>query len=209
LAVYYEGLHVRPARPSSAESFAQALREADEQRAALLAIRAAAPGSLILLDGAMHGLPEPAASLARRLQDAARERAIDLVAVAKRSGLDAEGTPLLPALHAAGPAERPWWTVVPDRPGVHVARLHRRALAAYRIDGEPAAIARLVPLARDAAYLGYPYPLALAHNTVALTQAVVSGLKARLADEVAARGGSQAARMLVDPHEMLDRNVPA
>lgn len=193
--------------PSTAEAFAQALREIAEHRATLQAISLAKPGELILIDGALNNLPEPAGSLARRIQKLARERAVDVLAVAKRSGLEHQGIPLIQALLAAGP-DRTWWTSVPDMANVHVAKLHRRALAAYRVDGDATILAKLVPLSRDAAYLGYPYPLALAHNAVALTQSTVMDLKARLADEIRIRGGSDAARLIVDAHDMLDRNVP-
>lgn len=198
---------VRVARPAGADAFGQALRDAAEHRATLQVILAAKPGDLILIDGALHGLPEPAGSLARRILELAQERSVDVLAVAKRSGLEASGVPLIPALFAAGP-DRTWFTQVPGQTGVHVAKLHRRALAAYRIDGDANVLPRLIPLARDAAYLGYPYPLAVAHNTVALTQSAVHDLKMRLAEEVRIRGGSAAARLIVDAHEMLDRNVP-
>ena len=91
----------------------------------------------------------------------------------------------------------------------HVAQLHPRAAHAFRVDvTEEAALADLLPLSRDAVYTGYPYPLALAHNAVAISQRQTRNLLARLGDEVRKQGGEGAWELLADFHAILDSNAP-
>jgi hypothetical protein len=88
-----------------------------------------------------------------------------------------------------------------------MARLHPRSRHTFRIDGTPEDCARLVPLARDAVYVGYPYPLAKAHNAVALTAAHIAELRAHLEAELR-RQGKGATLLADDFHAVLDRSVP-
>ncbi|HUR26085.1 MAG TPA: DNA double-strand break repair nuclease NurA [Candidatus Thermoplasmatota archaeon] len=192
----------------SADAFAEALRGLAELEATLAAVAHASPGTLLLVDGALHGLPPTAAALAGRVVEAARARGLPVAGVAKRSGIEGSGLPLVPALLAeakargiAGP-----WAVVAE-PGVHVAKLHRAAQHAFRIDADADVLPLLAALSNDAAYTGYPYPLALAHNRVALTGAHVRDLKARLDLELR-RKGAAAAGLARDFHAVLDANVP-
>ena len=190
---------------ATAEAFAQALRVQAEQRALLDAIRAAPRGGLVLADGALRGLPPDPQALADEARDLARSCGVTLVGISKRSGLERDGVPLVAALHAAGPTH-PW--VASLQEGVHVARLHAAASFAFRVDADEVGdVARLLPLCRDAAYVGYPYPLAKAHNRVAFTAGEVAELKAGLERELR-RQGASAVVATRDFHDVLDRNVP-
>lgn len=200
----FAGAGLAPPSARSAESFAQALRSLAETGAALAAVATAAPGTLLLVDGALHGLPPQAQPMADTILAAARQRGVEAVGVSKRSALCLGGHPLS-SLWAAGPAT-PW--AIEVEPHVYAARLHARANHAFRIDAQSLdAVARLAPLCRDAAYPGYPYPLAVAHNMVALTASHARELKERLVAEVRQAGGPEAARMLADFHDVLDRNL--
>lgn len=188
----------------SAEAFAQALRERAETTALLDAIERAPPGTLVLADGALHGLPPSPQADADAARAAAARRGVVLVGMSKRSSLERDGVPLVAALHDAGPAGT-WVATVGD--GVHVARLHAAAPFAFRVDAAtPADVALLMPLCRDAAYVGYPYPLAKAHNRVAFTAGEVAELKSGLERELR-RHGASAMRAVRDFHATLDRNV--
>lgn len=192
----------------SADAFAEALRGAMELEATLAAVAQAPPGALLLVDGALHGLPPTAAAMAARVVEAARAAGLPVAGVAKRSGIEGSGLPLIPALLAEAEARGvagPW--SVEAEPGIHVAKLHRAARHAFRIDADAAVLPLLAALANDAAYTGYPYPLALAHNRVALTGAHVRDLKARLDLELR-RKGAAAAGLASDFHAVLDANVP-
>lgn len=199
-------------RAASAEAWLEALRALDELDAALAAVRELPSGGLLLIDGALRGMPRHAQAIADRIRAAAEPRGVAVIGVAKRSGLESGGHPLVPLLQRTGPPGR--WLVEVEGGGAgasvrtYVARLHPRSLHAFRIDAQDAAaIARLVPMSRDAAYCGYPYPLALAHNAVALTASDVGDLRSSL-DAALRRHGAPAATLVADFHAVLDRNVP-
>lgn len=192
----------------TADALADALRALAELEAALAAVAEAPPGSLLLVDGALLGLPPAPAAIAARLAEACRARGVRLAAVAKRSGLERGSLPLIPSLLAQAAAEGlqgPWW--VEAEPGLHVAKLHAAARHAFRVDGDAGVLPDLAAMARDAVYTGYPYPLALAHNAVALTGAHVRELRGRLELELRSRG-TGAVELARDFHAVLDANVP-
>lgn len=202
-----------PVHIASAEGLAEALRAAAEHRAARTALQRLPRGGLLLWDGALE-LPAGAPNHARAAADLLeRARASDrrLAGVAKRSRAALEGVPLVAGLHRWAKTHLPdlaWAVRMPDHAIAHVARLHPRAPFSYRVDvSAPAVLDSLVPLARDAVYLGYPYPLAVAHNHVALTAGHAADLRDRLAAAVRQQG-ADAFDLLGDPHEMLDRNIP-
>lgn len=198
-----------------AMAFAEALREVEEMEEARHAVAALDEGDLLLVDGALVGLPRHAEALAAPVVEAAALRGVRLAGVAKRS--------TVPWLGAAGLAwpGGPWRAQVPQVPGAWVARLHPLASTCFRVDVPAApdvpsaqrdadlavasAFSGLAALSRDAVYLGYPYPLAVAHNRVAFTAARVGQLRSRL--EARAREAGLSA-LLDDPHVMLDRAVP-
>jgi len=192
----------------SAEGFAEALRAIAELEAALDAVAMLPPRALLLLDGALRGLPPGADAIAARIAEAARAKGVLVAGVAKRSGIEGAGVPLIPSLLAEAQARGipgPW--SVEALPGVHVAKLHAAARHAFRVDADPDVLPLLAALARDAVYTGYPYPLALAHNQVALTGGHLRELKARLDLELR-RQGPAAAALAQDFHAVLDANVP-
>lgn len=206
-ALYAEGHGLEPPRVRSAEQFADALRSLLEWECSLAAIHRAGRGGLVLLDGALRDLPEGPQRMANRLLEEAAKAGVELIAVAKRSGI-AAGIPLVPALGRDGPPGA-WAVAVPERLGTWVARLHASAPSAFRVDAASLEVlGRLLPLANDAVYCGYPYPLALAHNLVALTASRVADLQAGLATEVRRQAGPEASRLVADFHDVLDRNVP-
>lgn len=204
-----------PERVASAESFAQAWRALGEHDAAMAALASMSAGDLLLVDGALHGLGEQTAvAMADRVVAAARRRGASVVGVAKRSGLSAAGVPLVPLVARAGQERTDAWaSPVPDMAGVFVARLHAAAPFTFRVDVatadmEEEALGRLLPLCRDAVYTGYPYPLALVHNRVAITAAEQAALRQEVLDAVRVAGGAAAWDLLQDFHDVLDRNVP-
>ncbi len=204
-----------PSRVRSAEALAEALRAAAETRAARAALRQTPPSGLLLWDGALElpaGAPGHAQAAATDIINRCDAAGIRLAGVAKRSAHAIDGVPIVAALHRWGRNHRQgqaWAVPLPDMAMAHVARLHPQAPFAYRVDTrDPEVLDALVPLSRDAVYLGYPYPLAVAHNAVALTAGHTADLRDRLTAAVRAHGGADAVELLRDPHEMLDRNIP-
>lgn len=201
-----------PVSVRSADAYAEALRELEELDQAVHAMRTLPRGGLVLWDGALERLPRGPAARAERLLEAAARHGVDLAGVAKRSRLNRDGVPLLPALHREGTGrmqDQAWSVRVPDYAMAHVAKLHPQAAQAFRVDAtRPEVLGRLAPLCRDAVYLGYPYPLAAAHNAAVLTASEADLLRGRLQDAVRAEGGEAADALLRDFHDTLDRNVP-
>lgn len=202
------GMGLPTLRALGAEGLAEALMSLHEAHAARQAVQERP--DLLLVDGALHGLAPEAARLVDPVLVAAAEAGVPVVGIAKRSGMSA-GVPLVPAVAAAVRRPGPWAVPVPGREGVFIARLHARAPHAYRVDvaapGDPLdVLGMLLPLARDAVYTGYPYPLALAHNAVALGHGTAADLRDRLRAAVLRAHGPATARWLDDPHAMLDEN---
>lgn len=192
----------------TADAFADALRSLAEHQAAIASVQSLPAGGLLLLDGALRGLPAEADAVMARLAEACRTRGVRIAGVAKRSGIEGSGIPLVPALLAEAATRGiggPW--AVEAEPGVHVAKLHRAGAHAFRVDGDAGLLPVLAALSDDAVYAGYPYPLAKAHNLVALTGAHVRDLQARLDLELLRRG-TAAAGLARDFHAVLDANVP-
>lgn len=190
-----------------ADGLASALRDRAERRALAETVAKAPHGALVLADGALRGLPPEIQRDVDPILAAAKARGVVLVGVSKRSSLERDGVPLVSALHAAGP---PGIWAVEVSEGIFVARLHAQAPCAFRVDADSVAdVGRLVDLCRDAAYVGYPYPLAKVHNQVAFTGGVVSDLRAGLERALRRAGASEALRLVADFHDTLDRNVAA
>lgn len=224
----YSRWGLEPPRVASAQAFADALRDLAEMAAAIACVapdaasaEAAPRPDLLLVDGALENLGRHAQPMADRIVEAADRAGVPVVGVAKQSRLRQAEAPLVPALAAAGPASC-WAARVEGYDRTFVCRLHAAARHAFRTDvampsrfadrsERPTALAvlgRLLPLARDAVYLGYPYPLALAHNQVAITQAETLALRGGLEAAVHEAGGGDAVRLLDDFHAVLDDNVP-
>lgn len=202
VAVRYEAHGLPVPNVLSCEQFAEAHRDISEMEAALAALKQLP--DVLLLDGALEHVAKSAQPIADHIKIRAIEAGISVVGVSKRSRLHDGGLPLVTALMQEDPGGI-WSVAVPDYSDTVIAKLHARAPHAFRIDGNPDALVRM---ARDAVYLGYPYPLALAHNHVCITGTEAHQLRAQMVNEVRAKAGPTAYKLLEDFHETLDRNVP-
>ena len=180
---------------------AEAERILAEYDAARRALHELQRGDLLLLDGSLGDEDRY-----RALQDSLEERAHDVgvhvAGLSKDSGLSLGGVLPLPLeleeLALARNVPTPWWTDVTEPLGKRddghrllVARFDARA-PAFRLDvaGDPApAVARVAELCNDAAYPGYPYPLARAHARVHFESGEAVDLRHDLETIVARRRG--------------------
>src|SRR5207248_376833 len=143
----------------------------------------AVPGAMVLVDGDLR--PDfriPCAQVAALLARAG-ERRVTVAAVTKHSSLSLGGAPLLGQLELQASAtlgERAlWWAPVARmRPSIGLdvqvvaARLDPDARFAFRVDmpaalDPEAVLGAMVALCDDAAFPGYPYPLAVADRLAA------------------------------------------
>jgi NurA domain len=201
---------LEPPKARSAEAFAESLRGLAELETTLGVLGGMARGDLLLVDGALHGLPPAATAGIDLMFQEAEKRGVTIVGVAKRSGLELAGVSLVPAIFAEGSRRLPgqtWSCPVPGSSGTFVVRLHAAAPNAFRVDAvSHAELGRLLPLCRDAAYTGYPYPLAVVHNAVALTASRVADLRGQLETRLRTNGGP-GMQLVDDFHAVLDRNL--
>ena len=205
-------------QPPDLQAALEWLRELAETEAALAALEAlaiaGAPGSLLLLDGALTSPHAPARDALRLVLDRADAAGVTVAAVAKRSSLARDGAPVLPALMRDSP-DGCWRTALDcDSLGKSGAvRLNPASEWAFRLDvagGDYGTVAAsLVALARDAVYPGYPWPLAQAHNLVLIDGDLTDALRQALQGAALEQGLAPGAWdvLFSDYHEVLDRSV--
>jgi hypothetical protein len=183
------GLPLAPTTPVDANL----LRDRWEWEAVERCVTNAAEGALVLVDGDLWPDWRIPSSFVGELLERGRQRGVLVVGVTKHSSLSRRGAPLLGQLEAE--AERAlgagarWWTpvarsrpepgtdehVAPHTVQVVAARLDPAARFSFRIDlpaGKPPepTLGALAAVADDAAFPGYPYPLAVADGLAACPQ---------------------------------------
>jgi len=203
-----------------------ALREWAEWRATIRTIEEADPGDLVLVDGSLHGGPLVPPAVVRRAHQTAVDRGVHLAGVVKASTLYwGRNAPLVTLIKRRADRElgaSRWAARISTDPifgrlyvgEIFVAHLAPTAAYAFRVDvargpGEPQdVLARLAGLAGDPAFVGYPYPLARAHQAARVTGYAVADLR-RAFREALTREGMHEDDIEVlfqDFHEVLNRS---
>jgi hypothetical protein len=202
------------------------LRECAEWQEVRRTLREADPGDLVLVDGSLHGSPLIPASVVRDTHDQALRRGVSLAGVVKASTLFwGRSAPLVTLLKRRGDRERgasAWAARISTDPGfarlyvgdIVVAHLAPTAPHAFRVDVArgPAppeeVLARLAGLAGDPAFVGYPYPLARAHQVARVSGYAVSDLRRFFRDALSRQGMPEddIETLFQDFHEVLNRS---
>ncbi len=203
-----------------------ALRGWAEWKATIRTIDEAAPGDLVLVDGSLHGGPLVPPEVVRRAHATAVGRGVHLAGVVKASTLFwGRNAPLVTLLkrradREVGPSR--WAARISTDPvfgrlyvgEIFIAHLAPTAAHAFRVDvargpGEPGEVlSRLAGLAGDPAFVGYPYPLARAHQAARVTGYAVADVR-RAFREALTREGMHEDDIEVlfqDFHEILNRS---
>ena len=203
-----------------------AFREWGEWRAVLATIDEASPGDLVLVDGSLHGGPLVPPAVVRRAHDRAHERGVSLAGVVKASTLFwGRHAPLVTLLKRRGDREMGpsrWATKISTDPvfgrlyvgDIFVAHLAPTAPHAFRVDvahGPANAVdvlGRLAGLASDPAFVGYPYPLARAHQAARVTGYAVADVRRAFRGALSRHGLSDddVEVLFQDFHEVLNRS---
>lgn len=203
-----------------------ALREWAEWREVGRTVREAAGGDLVLVDGSLHGGPLVPPGVVRRVHDEAVAGGVSLAGVVKASTLYwGRNAPLVTLLKRRGDREvgrRPWAARISTDPvfgrlyvgEIHVAHLASTAPYAFRVDvargaQEPEEIlGRLAGVAGDPAFVGYPYPLARAHQAARITGYAVADVRRAFRDALSRAGMSedQIEVLFDDFHVVLNRS---
>jgi hypothetical protein len=199
------------------------LREHGEWELVAQSVEEAEPGALVLVDGDLR--PDyriPTARIAALL-DHAGERGVTVVGVTKHSSLARGGAPLLGQLEIEFAvrlgARAMWWAPVActkPESGLDVqvvaARLDPDARFAFRVDvpadaDAEAVLAGVAALCDDAAFPGYPYPLAVADRLAACPSWLRHDLRLDLDDHLDLAGvpAEVRERAFADRHALMER----
>jgi hypothetical protein len=203
-----------------------ALREWSEWREVLATVEDAAPGDLVLVDGSLHGGPLVPPAVVRTVHARAVERGVGLVGVVKASTLYwGRNAPLVTLLKRRGDRELgsvPWACLISTDPvfgrlyigDILVAHLAPTASHAFRVDVASGPIpvlqvlGRLAGLATDPAFVGYPYPLARAHQAARITGYAVADIRREFRGALSGHGMSDddIEVLFQDFHDVLNRS---
>jgi hypothetical protein len=194
----------------------ETFRELSEYAAARQLVESLSPGGLLLIDGSFQD-PVVGAKGMEALLGRASARGVFVAAVSKSTKLRIGGVSAVSAAWLAGQSAFPtsrWISPVARTAEstfvTFVAKLHGESRVAFRIDtaidGAANVLGEIAGLAADPAYLGYPYPLALAHNVALIPDELVQDVKHRLRSRAAAEGldESQWGLLFDDYHEVLE-----
>jgi NurA domain len=202
-----------------------ALREWAEWGAVGRTVREAAPGDLVLVDGSLHGGPLVPEQIVHRVHEEAVARDVSLAGVVKASTLYwGRNAPLVTLLKRRGDREvgpSRWAARISTDPvfgrlyvgDIFVVHLAPTAAHAFRVDVArgpgPAleVIGRLAGLADDPAFVGYPYPLARAHQAARVTGYDVVDVRRAFREALSRRGMAEddVELLFQDFHEVLNR----
>jgi hypothetical protein len=203
-----------------------ALREWAEWSDVLRTVEEAETGDLVLVDGSLHGGPLVPPAVVRRVHDAATARGVSLAGVVKASTLFwGRSAPLVSLLKRRGDRELGsvrWAARISTDPRfgrlypgeIFVAHLAPTAPHAFRVDvarGPVAAdevLGRLASVADDAAFVGYPYPLARVHQAARVTGYAVVDVRRAFREALSRHGMSEddIETLFQDFHEILNRS---
>jgi hypothetical protein len=203
-----------------------ALREWAEWSDVLRTVEEAVTGDLVLVDGSLHGGPLVPAAVVRRVHDAATARGVALAGVVKASTLFwGRSAPLVSLLKRRGDREVGsvrWAARISTDPRfgrlypgeIFVAHLAPTAPHAFRVDvargpiGAEEILGRLAAVADDAAFVGYPYPLARVHQAARVTGYAVVDVRRAFREALSRHGMSEddIETLFQDFHEILNRS---
>ena len=202
-----------------------ALREWAEWGEVARTVRQAGPGDLVLVDGSLHGGPLVPQIVVQRVHEEAVSRGVSLAGVVKASTLYwGRNAPLVTLLKRRGDRESGpsrWAARISTDPvfgrlyvgDIFVAHLAPAAPHAFRVDvargPAPAdqVLGRLAGLADDPAFVGYPYPLARAHQAARITGYDVVDVRRSFREALSRRGMAEddVELLFQDFHEVLNR----
>ena len=203
-----------------------ALREWAEWSEVLRTVEQAAAGDIVLVDGSLHGGPLVPPAVVRRVHEAATSRGVALAGVVKASTLFwGRSAPLVSLLKRRGDREigpARWAARISTDPRfgrlypgeIFVAHLAPTAPHAFRVDvargpaGPSETLGRLAAVADDAAFVGYPYPLARVHQAARVTGYAVVDVRRAFREALTRHGMSEddIETLFQDFHEILNRS---
>jgi len=202
----------------------QHLRILEEWRYANEALKHLKEGDLLLVDGSLWATINWLEVLLDSLTGRTSDQGTHLLGVSKRSKLSTKTLPLIPLVARMGDTlfpKSPWMYhldySLPKLFGkTYIVKYHPSSRFAFRTDinikesREPQGIFRKVlPYCVDPMYLGYPYPLAHAHNSVVVDRSMAEDLRFQLESSAITSGipPGDWEMLFSDFHEVLDLGI--
>ncbi len=180
-------------------------------------------GDVLAFDGSLWAGIKGSEALLERLIELCKFRKIMLCGVSKRSSLAYMGMPAIPMIQTFGEAYAsgsPWYFKLDIEGGQdklfgepYVVSLASRSIFVFKVDislpeGVEAGqlFSKLAGYSNDPGYLGYPYPLAKAHNEVAFSRTEVENIRHLMEREAGKMGMDMAKWHLSfqNFHDVLD-----
>jgi hypothetical protein len=203
-----------------------ALREWAEWSEVARTVREANAGDIVLVDGSLHGGPVVPPAVVRAIHEEATGRGVALAGVVKASTLFwGRNAPLVTLLKRRGDRElgkTTWSSRISTDPRfarlyvgeIFVAHLAPTAPHAFRVDvargplEAQEVLARLAGASTDPAFVGYPYPLARAHQAARVSGYAVVDLRRGFRGALSRHGLSEEdiEVLFQDFHEVLNRS---
>lgn len=205
----------------------QRLRTFEEWSVAQTLIDQLDAGDIILVDGSLKASINKQDILFQRIMDQTTKKGIHFVGISKRSTLRFNHAPLLRFVRQRGEElfgnHQTWYCEIPDEKGHsqlfgkrYIVKFHPKTAFVFRTDinrfddVEPSELfGKIAKYCSDAAYLGYPYPLAHIHNQVVINRAHSEDISYRL-EAIAIEHGISNYNwddLFRNFHDILDKNI--
>ncbi len=209
--------------PRTIEEGVGRIRSLIEWKEVLASAENMAEGDVLSFDGSLWAGIKGSEVLLERLIELCKSRKIMLCGVSKRSSLAYRGMPAIPMIQTLGEAlapGSPWYFKLDIEGGQdklfgepYVVSLASRSKFVFKVDislpegVDPSLLfSKLAGYSDDPGYLGYPYPLAKAHNNVAFSRTEVENIKHLMEREAGKMGMNMAKWHLSfqNFHDVLD-----
>ncbi len=219
-----------PSETPAMEKMLDRLRFFSEWKMAQSVMEELGEHDVLLLDGSLKASIAPPHQFWMKFCQGAKDKGVSLIGVSKTSTLYwGDKAPLIPAVMKRGERFCPkskWFCQISDEAlhttgsnyfgRIYVARLKASSGFGFRIDvnrfgpaDEGEAFSGLSWLSGDPVFLGYPYPLAAAHNIARVTSSEVEDIRYKLQSMAFTQGISQADwdLLFTDFHEILNADL--
>jgi hypothetical protein len=230
LSAFREFTGEEPSDSPGIEKMLDRLRLFSEWRLAQELLEELQGGDMLLIDGSLKASIAPPYNFLFKFTERAKDKGVHLVGVTKTSTLYwGDKAPLIPAVMKRGEKFCPnskWFCQISDEQlhtttssyfgKIYVAKLKASSDFGFRIDvnrfdpvDASLVFSFLSHLSSDPAFLGYPYPLAAAHNISRITLSEVEDIKFKLQSRAFEKGITTADwdLLFTDFHEVLNADL--
>ncbi len=229
-STYYDLVGEEPSKAPGTEKILDRLRNFTEWKLTQKLLDQLESGDMLLVDGSLKASIAPPYNFLLKLAQKAKDKGVHLVGVSKTSTIYwGDKSSLIPAVMKKAENFLPnskWFCQISDQrlhvksPGylgkIYVAKLKASSDFAFRVDInqlDPVDVNLIFSIlsffAGDPAFLGYPYPLAEAHNLSRITLSEIEDIRYKLQSKAFEKGVTTTDwdLLFVDFHELLNADL--